>query len=110
MTKEDITFKLACAIIPGLMSRYGEPGYSDLAAIGEAFNLSFRYFDSVKAPNSETAESPATDRQHTQAKMPSFIECMSAVDAGHCDGIPNNEYSRGAKMMYDYIAWHFSHA
>ena len=79
MTKEDIIFKLACAILPGLMSRYGEPGYSDLAAIGEAFNLSFRYFDSIKAPTSETAESPATDRQHTQAKMPSWGDITNGI-------------------------------
>ena len=33
------TVQLMCAILPGLMSRYGQPGYSDSYAISEAFVL-----------------------------------------------------------------------
>ena len=35
--------RLAYAIIPGLMARYGEPGYKDEDAINEAFVLAFEF-------------------------------------------------------------------
>ena len=78
MNNEEFTCKLAFAILPGLMSRYKEQGYSDLSAIGEAFNLSNWYFDSIKTPNSEITKSLATYRQQLQAKID---ECSSEAVA-----------------------------
>jgi len=78
MDQETMNFQLACALLPGLMARYKEPGYSDLSAISEAWSLSHQFMPPGKAPNSEITESPATTGNSVSPKLRDLVAILKA--------------------------------
>lgn len=56
MSINEQELQLACAVLPGLMSRYGQEGYTDSSAIYEAFSLARDCLNEIRK-TSDTVES-----------------------------------------------------
>jgi len=65
----------ACAIIPGLMERRREQGYSDDYAVHEAYRLAEDYFSHTRKTSKENIESPnSADVEPVDRAQPTGIQ------------------------------------
>lgn len=84
MVLDETAMQLACAILPGLMSRYGESGYSDTGAIHEAFRLANERINEICKATEAVEAGPST----SEPTVEQIADEMHAFVVKHANGEP----------------------